>query len=526
MLASVICWALIMLGCLLGTRYYVHMLQLESYQLDGYMRWMKARGWTRALINAGAGLAFCALDIAIGLLMRGQSGAAVQGARVSVAAVFALGAFIHMKAWAAQAQKKPLVFTPRVKRLYGYLAGVCALMCVLLMLMRVGYLLYVLMPLVVWAGAYAAQPGEQHINRRFFLDAQKRLDERPDLIKIGITGSYGKTSTKFVLKTLLAEKYNVLATGSSLNTPMGVTRVIREQLRPEHEVFIGEMGARHVGDISEMCELVHPTIGVLTSIGPQHLETFGNIETVASTKNELVEALPADGIAFFAADGGWLDKLYARAACQKYRAGLTHDRMYMRAEEIAVGPEGSTFTLVCEDGERVQCRTRLLGKHNIQNITLSAAVARRLGVTMEQIATGVSKLEPVEHRLQLIPGAGGKVVIDDAFNSNPAGAARAMEVLASFSGLRCVVTPGMVELGEREEELNREFGRQMARACEAAILMGKKRSEPIRAGLIEAGFDEKSIFVVDSLDAAMPILGALGADVTLFENDLPDNYAE
>ena len=265
---------------------------------------------------------------------------------------------------------------------------------------------------------------------------------------------------------------------------------------------------------------------MLTAIGPQHLETFGTIENVANTKNELVEALPEGGIAFFAADGGWLDKLYARATCQKYRAGLTHDRMYMRAEDISVGPEGSTFTLVCEDGERALCRTRLLGKHNIQNITLSAAVARRLGVSMEEIARGVSKLELVEHRLQLIPGAGGKVVIDDAFNSNPAGAARAMEVLASFSGLRCVVTPGMVELGEREEELNREFGRQMARACEAAILLGKKRSAPIREGLIEAGFDEKSIFVVDSLEAAMPILGALGADVTLFENDLPDNYAE
>lgn len=526
MLTSIICWALIMLGCLLGTRYYVHMLQLESYQLDGYMRWLKARGRNKALVNAGAGAAFCALDIAIGLLMRGQSDAAVSGAHVSVAAVFALGAFLHMRAWAAQSQKKPLAFTPRVKRLYWYLGGVCALVCILLMLLRVGYLLYAVLPLAVWAGAYAAQPGEQHINRQFFLDAQKRLDERPDLIKIGITGSYGKTSTKFVLKTLLEEKFCVLATPSSFNTPMGVTRVIREQLRPEHEVFLGEMGARHVGDIREMCELVHPTIGVLTSIGPQHLETFGTIENVANTKNELVEALPEGGIAFFAADGGWLDKLYARATCQKYRAGLTHDRMYMRAEDISVGPEGSTFTLVCEDGERALCRTRLLGKHNIQNITLSAAVARRLGVSMEEIARGVSKLEPVEHRLQLIPGAGGKVVIDDAFNSNPAGAARAMEVLASFSGLRCVVTPGMVELGEREEELNREFGRQMARACEAAILMGKKRSAPIREGLIEAGFDEKSIFVVDSLEAAMPILGALGADVTLFENDLPDNYAE
>ena len=193
----------------------------------------------------------------------------------------------------------------------------CALLGAVLELLNVGCFMYSLVPMIVWAGAYAAQPGEQRINHSFFVDAQKKLAERPDLIKIGITGSYGKTSTKFVLKTLLEEKYNVLATPSSFNTPMGVTRIVREQLRPEHQIFIGEMGARHVGDIKEMCELVHPSIGILTSIGPQHLETFGSIENVANTKNELVESLPADGIAFFAADGGWLDKLYARAALRK-----------------------------------------------------------------------------------------------------------------------------------------------------------------------------------------------------------------
>ena len=526
MLASILSWALMVLGCLMGTRYYVHMLQLESYQLDGYMRWIKARGYHQAIINAAAGLGFTVLGIIISLITRSQSSAVSGGAQVSLSAVFALFAFLHMRAWAAHAQKKPLAFTQRVKRLYGYLGGVCALAGAVLELLGVGYMMYALVPLAVYAGAYSAQPGETRINNSFFADAQKRLQERPDLIKIGITGSYGKTSTKFVLKTLLSEKYNVLATPSSFNTPMGVTRVIREQLKPEHQIFIGEMGARHVGDIKEMCELVHPSIGILTSIGPQHLETFGSIENVANTKNELVEALPADGIAFFAADGGWLDKLYKRATCEKYRAGLTHDRMYMRAEDITMGPDGSTFTLVCEDGERVTCTTRLLGKHNVQNIVLSAAVAHKLGVSMDELASGVSKIEPIEHRLQLIPGAGGKVVIDDAFNSNPAGAARAMDVLSSFEGLRCVVTPGMVELGEREEELNREFGRQMAAACEAVILLGKKRTQPIREGLLEAGFIEQNIFTVDSLDAAMPILAALNADVTLFENDLPDNYTE
>ena len=228
-----------------------------------------ARGAHPVLINSCIGVGFAVMNICITALVRSHVPAVQGGAKVSVTAVFALVAFLMMRSWAAQSQKKPLAFTPRVKRLYWYLGGVCALLGAVLELLNVGCFMYSLVPMIVWAGAYAAQPGEQRINHSFFVDAQKKLAERPDLIKIGITGSYGKTSTKFVLKTLLEEKYNVLATPSSFNTPMGVTRIVREQLRPEHQIFIGEMGARHVGDIKEMCELVHPSIGILTSIGPR-----------------------------------------------------------------------------------------------------------------------------------------------------------------------------------------------------------------------------------------------------------------
>ena len=134
----------------------------------------------------------------------------------------------------------------------------------------------------------------------------------------------------------------------------------------------------------------------------------------------------------------------------------------------------------------------------------------------------------MEHRLQLIRGAGGVTVIDDAFNANPAGAKAAMEVLAGFPGRRICVTPGMVELGEEEKELNRIFGRQMAAACSIAILIGKKRSEPLHEGLREGGFAEENIHVVASLDEATALLARTTqpGDVVLFENDLPDNYDE
>ena len=526
MLYTIIRWLLLTVGCAFGARYYIHMLQLESYQVDGFIRWLKSRGTRHALYDLAYGLAFIAADLLILAFTKAQSEGVQGGARITLAVLFLAATYTIMRKRAAISQKKALVFTQRAKRLYGSIVLVCAVAGLLLTLVNAGYALYALLPFAIMGGALLVQPWEKHINNGFFRDAQNKLAARTDIIKIGITGSYGKTSTKFFLKTLLDEKYNVLATPASFNTPMGLTRVIREQLKPEHQIFLAEMGARHVGDIKELCELVHPTVGIITSIGPQHLETFHSIENVAHTKNELMEALPEDGLAFFAADGGWVDKMYPLAKCEKHRAGLEGEKLFMRAENIQVSMNGSSFRLVCEDGGTCECTTQLLGKHNIQNIVLAAGVARRLGLTMEQIASGVSKLQPVEHRLQLMPPVAGRVIIDDSFNSNPAGAAAALEVLSTFTGTRCIVTPGMVELGEREAELNREFGRKMAGVCEAAVLLGKTHSAPIREGLIEAGFNQDYIFTVNDLESAKPILAALNADVTLFENDLPDNYSE
>ena len=213
--------------------------------------------------------------------------------------------------------KKPLVFTRRVRRLYGsscfcawparrcFRSSPCRRIC------STAGNCYIVM-----GAAALAQPLENRINGQFFERARKKLESRPDLIKIGITGSYGKTSTKFVLRDILSQKYRVLATPASFNTPMGLSRVINEQLKGEHQIFIAEMGARHVGDIKELCELVHPKYGLLTSVGPQHLETFGSIENIAGTKYELIEALPSDGIAFFSSDGSYVDRLFANASAR------------------------------------------------------------------------------------------------------------------------------------------------------------------------------------------------------------------
>ena len=197
------------------------------------------------------------------------------------------------------------------------------------------------------------------------------------------------------------------------------------------------------------------------------------------------------------------------------------------AEDIHVSADGSTFFL-CTKEMRILCKTVLLGELNIRNILLCAGVCIKLGLSKEQIARGIAKLNPVEHRLQLIANPGGMTIIDDAFNSNIKGAEQAFRVLKNMNGKRILVTPGMVELGTQEEEMNRSFGRLAADCCDLAILVGKKRSTAIREGLEAEGFPESGITVVNSLDEAAELLKSIAGsgDTVLFENDLPDNYTE
>ncbi len=198
----------------------------------------------------------------------------------------------------------------------------------------------------------------------------------------------------------------------------------------------------------------------------------------------------------------------------------------MWAEDIDVGAFGSRFTLKTKDGESVSCETRLLGRHNISNVVLCCLTAKRLGLSLEEIARGVELIQPVEHRLQLIPGELN--VIDDAFNSNPVGAKEALSILRAFPGRHLIITPGFVEMGEEEDKYNYEFGKQIADACDAAILVGPRHTQPILQGMLKQGFDKSRVLSVTTLDEASKRIREFVSpgDTVLFENDLPDNYNE
>ena len=520
-------------------RFMLHMMQLEGYKNNNYLNWIKEFKYRVFTSKLNIITTILLVIGVVTLFSKGIMANLIYPVLWSILIVLSID-FKKEKA------KKDLVFTKRAQRL---LASLIIVSLIILGVFLTVYslvvgnfseyyfivlvfaaLLYYFIPYALYLGNIVVAPVEKSINKHYFDMAYNKVRSFKDLKIVGITGSYGKTSTKFVTAKILEEKFNVLKTPESYNTPMGVSKVINNTLNDEYEAFVVEMGARNIGDIKEMAELANPQIGIITSIGPTHLDTFINIENIMKTKYELIEELPADGIAIFNYDNQYVRKLADKTFKEKILYGMEEiEKLDLFALDIQVNETGSTFILKDKDGNSIECRTKLLGRHNIANLLAGAAVGKALGLSLEQIARGIEKVEPVPHRLQLINPGTGVIIIDDAFNSNPVSSKAALEVISQFKeGRKIIVTPGMVELGEQEEEANRQFGRYISEACDYAILVGKNRTKPIYEGIVEKDFDNKNIFVVSSLDEASKVLQTIvrPKDVVLFENDLPDTYNE
>ncbi|HSF33874.1 MAG TPA: UDP-N-acetylmuramoyl-tripeptide--D-alanyl-D-alanine ligase [Candidatus Tectomicrobia bacterium] len=524
----------------------LHMLQLDSYANDRLLLWLKAQP-LRRLLELPSGLCHVAfLALAPVLPTTLVSPALLLACWVVCEAGVLLYAY-----FTAEQPKKPLVYTARARRILGTslaLSGGVMLVSAWLALARlqpdfsaalsvraavaillVALLVIQLSSLMTLLANVLLSPLQNAINRTYLRRAEKRLREvKPSVI--GITGSYGKTSTKYLLEHLLANHRRVLKTPLSYNTLMGICRVINENLNADCEVFIAEMGAYRRGDIKELCDFVHPTVGILTAIGPQHLERFKTIDNVQATKYELIEALPPSGVAIFNNDDIRCRALADRTThvrVLRYGLETNGQSLDLWAEHIAMGSEGLSFTMAGKDGGRVAVRTMLLGRHNVLNILGASCAALAIGIPLQELAKAIHDLPPVPHRLQLMDNGSGVTVIDDSYNSNPIGAMAALDVLGSFDrGQRILVTPGMVELGALETQLNEELGAKAAEVCDYVVLVGVERTKHLVAGLQRKNFPPEKIRVVRDLNGAtivLPTIVGVG-DTVLFENDLPDQY--
>lgn len=517
-------------------RRYLHMIQLEGYKNLNFIKWA-ADNLREILQRAVPVLVLLLVLYAFifrGILDQAQLFYILIPLWIVVCIITYL--FVPNKK-----EKKKLVFTARAKRLLiansfivifllylmYRIAGIETIVSIRTVYFLLGAFCLKLLAFIIMITANGAMlPLEKCINRYYFIKARNKLRRLKGLTVVGITGSFGKTSTKHFLKTILEEKYKVYMTPESYNTPMGIAKVVNKELNEDTEIFVAEMGAYKPGEIQELVQLTGPKIGILTSIGKQHLNTFKTIDNVAKTKYELINGLPDDGLGIFNGDNEYCSEYYNRTKIKKLRYSISkQEDMDLYIDNMELSSQGMSFILNTEHGQ-IRCTAKILGLHNASNIAAASLAALNMGLTLEEIACGISRIEPVPHRLQLINSGSGVTVIDDAFNSNPVGSKMALETLKLFSGRKIIITPGMVDLGEEEYKLNREFGEKIAEVCDYAILIGKNRAKPIIEGLKAGKYDDNRILVADSLDEAvnekLKSISQAG-DVVLFENDLTDN---
>lgn len=517
-------------------RYFLHIFQLHGYKSGEFRAWVVRRFRTLAFRRSHQ-LALAELALA-----------AVCVALFDPLPVLAVllplwaGTFVSSRRYRSDREKKPLKYTPRLRRLLAMAALLAALpvaagaylwlrggLADLLWYLGGLFLADLLAPGWTLVAAALMAPTERRIQEGFKRQARRRLARRADLKIVAVTGSYGKTSVKAILGDLLGLRRQTLITPGSYNTPMGLCLAINTMLRAEHQALVLEMGIRHPGDMDELCDIVCPHIGVVTTIGIAHLESMGTMDRIAEEKGRMIARMAAGGVAVLNLDDERVAAMQAQAPGRIWRVSAKgNPEADLAAFDIRYDHRGTSFVVRGENAAEQRFQTRLLGAHNVTNILLALAVGCETGLRLRQMKHAVERLAPVPHRLQLRQ-EGPVTVIDDAFNANPVGARNAVEILGAFrSGRRIVVTPGMIELGERQAEENRVLGEHIADHADVALLVGRKQTAPIQQGLRGRGFPEENLHVFDALRDAQAFLATFlrKGDVVLYENDLPDQYDE
>lgn len=356
-------------------------------------------------------------------------------------------------------------------------------------------------------------------NDKYILLQKKKLLQKK-LLVIGITGSYGKTSCKNILRELLSIEYKVISTEKNFNTPMGVALSV-DKISEEDEIFIVEMGARKTGDISFLCDMVKPTHALITGVTEQHLETFGRIDDIVEEKFCLAKSLPSNGFCVFNTNDKYSLKMYKEYTGKRVSASV-NKKGDIFATEIKSDISGSEFILNV-DGSAYKVKTKLLGRHNVINIVSCVALAYKLSVPIDKIIKKIETLEPIKHRLEYI-FSNGIHILDDGYNANVLGVKSALEVLGTFPGKKIVVSQGIVELGASTERVNKLVGLEIAKVADIVILCGSN-TKCLSAGLRLGNFNGEVIYAKNMKkiqDALKSVVNC--GDTVLLQNDVPDIY--
>jgi len=499
-------------------------LQQNTYNLNNrYVNWMnknnKKMYSTYELLILGILLIFSLFINNLGII---------------VFILYTLSFYLELTKIKKEQKKKKFVVTKRVGRLILTTFLIFVLLIVLiginynpkyqiynyLTLFVFGYLSYIIAHIV----NIINKPIEKIVYYYYTNKTKKKLNEMKNLKVIGITGSYGKTSSKNILHAILETNFNSYPTPKSFNTPYGLMNAVNNGLDKFTEVFIAEMGATKINDINTLCNLVHPKYGIITTIGVAHLESFKSEENVIKGKFELIESLPIDGVGILNMDDKKQVSYKIKNKCKIIWIGIENKNADYVAYNIKLSDKGTSFDLKINN-KKYSFETVLLGKHNIYNILSSIALGIELGVSADKLSKAIKSLRPIEHRLEL-KKLGNMNIIDDAFNSNPVGSKMALEVLDMMPGKKVIITPGMIELGDKEYEYNYKFGQYISEVADEVILIGEKQTKPIYEGIISKKYNKKKIHILNNVKEAFPLAQSLKADYVLVENDLPDIFSE
>jgi UDP-N-acetylmuramoyl-tripeptide--D-alanyl-D-alanine ligase len=435
--------------------------------------------------------------------------------------------------------KKRLAMTARATRIYGVAAGLLAVVGVLAALATGPLALWIvpvqLVPFALVAANLLLSPFEAKTQRRYWREAEDVLRRVAPTV-IAITGSYGKTSVKHILGHVLETAAPTLITPGSVNTAMGIARVIRERLQPHHRYFVVEMGAYGPGSIRRLCALTPPQMGIVTAIGMAHYERFKSLETVAEAKFELAEAAagqggPGGGKVVVAADT--LDFPAPRRFAEAHPGALVVvgalAGVAAAIGDIRQDTDGVAVTVTWQ-GRTYELRAPLFGLQQGRNMALAFAAACTLGLAPEDVVASLRSTPQIAHRLEVKREANGATLIDDAYNSNPVGFAAALEVLDVLrrpGGRRVLVTPGMVELGAAHDEEHRRIGRLAADHVDVLVAVAPQRIAPLAASFAEAAPQAEIVSCPGFAEAqAWMARNIASGDVVLLENDLPDLFEQ
>lgn len=464
---------------------HLHILQLEGYQVNRFLNWLKSNYFKRVL-----------------------------------------------------EEKKALVWTAKTKVIFGF--SLCyGLLLVLILSYFLGFIgfsigvIFLTQPYVfLILGVWSLKPYEiirRSYTKRFI---SNKVLSCKKLKVIGITGSYGKTSTKEFLTHILKSQFKVLKTPLSYNTLFGIAKVVELELDDTYDFFICEMGAYHTGEIKELCETVHPTYAILTGINEQHLERFGSLENTTLAKFELIETIPSAGFGIVNTDNKIINENYKRyIQTQIFTYGFNDNKFSVK--DIETSESGTKFKLLLRS-KNYDAQTILVGRSNLSNVIAASAMAYKLGVNYEKIIAAIKTLKPVPHRLEIklpSPKTGGITFIDDAYNSNIDGFKEALNLLSEFKKTESLgqkketvlVTPGIVELGNKTAEVHKMLGEIADKVCDYILLVGENERTQAFA---ESVANKNKIRFLKSISELHQVLKELNLKnpVVLLENDLPDNY--